>query len=841
MCKFMDCLPDFWESICTCIKTSKDLENMPLTALYGTLHNYEQTKILKKALLKDPRTTSPVALLCNDTRKPVNEPRITYLTDTEDDAIRKEELVESHADDADDKGDEPSVNDLADNMAMMATNFKRYAKKGSSNFSPRSKVIDRRTLDQPKSAPLDLSNEECFKCDKKGHFAAECKSKRISKCHPFHPSSRSSHDKYKAKYKREKAKNQSLQRKGKGLMVETQDWIDEPTYSSSDENMTHLCLMTNIQEIEDSVKGSSSTVVTDLPSTSKDAKDLVKPKKVNNFSSLSESEKVQPYDSLSVDLYNARSAKKKADLEIKSLTSQLHKCYDDLDLCAPDDSICISSHILSSSSPSHLSDSVGSLSPRSNDNGKSLKFGIFVKANNPNSESENVPVDCVFNFLSLKESPEACPSKSKIFEHLKHPLNHRFSAAEKGKSVDKPIKNKKPKSKLKIKHKPSATSSQSVVAPQTGTSGLGHRQIWYLDSGCSRHMTGNKSLLINYVSEPGSSVTFGDNARGTTKEYGVLSNGSVTFNRVAYVDGLKHNLLSISQLCDLNFIVKFEENQCTILDSSGKKVLTGIRKDNVYVINMDSSSSSDANICSYSEATADQNWLWHKRLSHLNFKAINNVSSKDLVIGLPNMSYVKVKLCAACEKGKQTKASFKSKMCSFIFAPLHMLHMDLCGPVSVQSLGGKCYTLVIVDEDQLGKFDPKSDEGIFVGYSLFSKAYRVYNMRRQCIDESINVRFDESKSMPASSSFQSDDLELNKWLESHSSENSTPVGGPPHSNGDVPPVEEDENEDLLFNMNIPSVSPEQEQPIRHLFPMWNPQLVSMFLLLLLGTSVTQPQ
>ncbi|XP_024961880.1 uncharacterized protein LOC112502243 [Cynara cardunculus var. scolymus] len=163
------------------------------------------------------------------------------------------------------------------------------------------------------------------------------------------------------------------------------------------------------------------------------------------------------------------------------------------------------------------------------------------------------------------ESPDACSSKSKTSEHLNHPLNRCFSAAEKGKSVDKPIKNKKPKSKLKMKHKPSATSSKSVVASQFGTSvpsttefvprpvslkktskGLGHRHIWHLDSGCSRHMTRNKSLLINYMSEPDPSVTFGDNARGITKGYGVLSNGSVTFNRVAYVDGLKHNLLSIS-------------------------------------------------------------------------------------------------------------------------------------------------------------------------------------------------------------------------------------------------------------------------------------------------------
>ncbi|KAJ9561416.1 hypothetical protein OSB04_006576 [Centaurea solstitialis] len=104
------------------------------------------------------------------------------------------------------------------------------------------------------------------------------------------------------------------------------------------------------------------------------------------------------------------------------------------------------------------------------------------------------------------------------------------------------------------------------------------------------------------------------------------------------------------------------------------------------------------NFCFVSRASTDTNWLWHKRLSHLNFKTLNQLCIDNLVIGLPDFRYTKVSLCSACEKGKQTRASFKSKQISSISSPLQLLHMDLFGPVNVQSIAGKKYTLVIVDE-----------------------------------------------------------------------------------------------------------------------------------------------
>ncbi|KAJ9546218.1 hypothetical protein OSB04_025925 [Centaurea solstitialis] len=107
---------------------------------------------------------------------------------------------------------------------------------------------------------------------------------------------------------------------------------------------------------------------------------------------------------------------------------------------------------------------------------------------------------------------------------------------------------------------------------------------------------------------------------------------------------------------------------------------------------------STENVCFMSRASSEINWLWHKRLFHLNFKTINQLSISNLVKGLPENSFAKESICAACEKGKQTRTSFKSKQVSSINSPLHLLHMDLFGPVKIQSMGGKRFTLVIVDE-----------------------------------------------------------------------------------------------------------------------------------------------
>ncbi|GJV40291.1 retrovirus-related pol polyprotein from transposon TNT 1-94 [Tanacetum coccineum] len=108
--------------------------------------------------------------------------------------------------------------------------------------------------------------------------------------------------------------------------------------------------------------------------------------------------------------------------------------------------------------------------------------------------------------------------------------------------------------------------------------------------------------------------------------------------------------------------------------------------------------SSPTPICFMAKAKPTQAWLWHRRLSYLNFDTINLLSKKDIVNGLPKLKYVKDQLCSSCELGKAKKSSFKTKTAPSSKGWLHLLHMDLCGPMRVESINGKKYILVIVDD-----------------------------------------------------------------------------------------------------------------------------------------------
>ncbi|GJW19382.1 retrovirus-related pol polyprotein from transposon TNT 1-94 [Tanacetum coccineum] len=103
-------------------------------------------------------------------------------------------------------------------------------------------------------------------------------------------------------------------------------------------------------------------------------------------------------------------------------------------------------------------------------------------------------------------------------------------------------------------------------------------------------------------------------------------------------------------------------------------------------------------VCLMSRATSIKSWLWHRRLSHLNFGIINQLTSHDLVNGLSKFKYNKNHLCSACEHGKSKKASLPPKLVPSIESKLELLHMDLCGPMRVASINGNKYILVIVDD-----------------------------------------------------------------------------------------------------------------------------------------------
>ncbi|GJV02575.1 putative ribonuclease H-like domain-containing protein [Tanacetum coccineum] len=200
-----------------------------------------------------------------------------------------------------------------------------------------------------------------------------------------------------------------------------------------------------------------------------------------------------------------------------------------------------------------------------------------------------------------------------------------------------------------------------------------------IDSECSRHMTGNISYLTDYEEIDEGFVTFKDNSKGgkiTGK--GKIRTSKLDFEDAYFVEELKFNLFSVSQMCD--------------------KKNNFLRKDNMYSVDLKNVVPQGGLTYLFAKATPDESNLWHRRLGHVNFKTMNKLVRGNLVRGLPSKLFEINQTCVACQKGKQHVASYKTKTVSSISQPLQKLHMDLFGPTFVKSLMKKMYCLVVTDD-----------------------------------------------------------------------------------------------------------------------------------------------
>ncbi|GKA85256.1 putative ribonuclease H-like domain-containing protein [Tanacetum coccineum] len=336
-----------------------------------------------------------------------------------------------------------------------------------------------------------------------------------------------------------------------------------------------------------------------------------------------------------------------------------------------------------------------------------------------------------------------------------------------------------------------------------------------------------KTKVLDHVSKHNSaSITLKKfdyiDAQGRSKEhvlssdYEDIDGGYVAFER--NLKGEKITGKGTIKTGNLDFKKLIDESQV---------LLRVPKKNNMYSVDLKNIVPKRGLTCLFAKATSDESKLWHKRLGHLNFKTMNKLVKGNLVRGLPFKLFENDQTCVACQKGKQHRASCKSKTENSISLPLHLLHMDLFSPTFVKSLMKKMYCLVVkVDHkvkvircdngtefknkemnqfcemkgilrqysiartpqkngvaerrnktlieaartmladsktltlsfmrpfgcpvtilnsiDHLGKFDGKADEGFFVGYSLNSKAFRVFNSRTRIVEENLHIRFSES-------------------------------------------------------------------------------------------------
>nr|GFA48483.1 integrase, catalytic region, zinc finger, CCHC-type, peptidase aspartic, catalytic [Tanacetum cinerariifolium] len=215
--------------------------------------------------------------------------------------------------------------------------------------------------------------------------------------------------------------------------------------------------------------------------------------------------------------------------------------------------------------------------------------------------------------------------------------------------------------------------------------------------GCSKHMTGNRALLMNFVEKFIGTVRFGNNDFAVIAGYGEVVIGSMTIKKVYYVEGLGHNLFSVGQFCDKGLEVAFQKSTCFVRKENGVDLLTGDRSSNLYTISLNEVAS-NSSTCLLAKTSSSQSWLWHQHLSHLNFATINNLVKNNLVQGLLKMKFEKDHLCSVCEQEKIHWKHHKYKTDFASNKPFYLLYMDLCGPMRVQSINGKRYVLVVVDD-----------------------------------------------------------------------------------------------------------------------------------------------
>ncbi|GKD84037.1 retrovirus-related pol polyprotein from transposon TNT 1-94, partial [Tanacetum coccineum] len=220
--------------------------------------------------------------------------------------------------------------------------------------------------------------------------------------------------------------------------------------------------------------------------------------------------------------------------------------------------------------------------------------------------------------------------------------------------------------------------------------------LWYLDSDCSKHMTGDRSQLINFVNNFLGTIKFRNDHVAKILGYGDYQIRNVMISRGYYIEGLEHNLFSVRQFCDSNLEVAFRQHTCFIRNLEGVDLLTGSRGNNLYNLSLGYMMASSP-ICILSKASKTKSWQWHRHLSHLNFGAINYLARHGLVRGLPKLKFKKDHLFSACALGKSKKKPHKPKSEDTNQEKLYLLHMDLYGPMRVASVNGKMYILVIVD------------------------------------------------------------------------------------------------------------------------------------------------
>ncbi|GAU47720.1 hypothetical protein TSUD_285070 [Trifolium subterraneum] len=221
---------------------------------------------------------------------------------------------------------------------------------------------------------------------------------------------------------------------------------------------------------------------------------------------------------------------------------------------------------------------------------------------------------------------------------------------------------------------------------------------WYLDSGCSTHMSGRKEWFTSLRSTQNSQVRFANNSTMAAKgmsdvsikrkdgKYSMISN-------VLYIPGIKCNFLSIGQLLEKDYKIVMEHKLLNVFDTNGNLLLKApMSKNRTFQIELNVMDHK----CLMTAYSRDE-WLWHYRMGHLNFKDLTLMQMKNYVTGLPAMN-APDEIFEECVHSKQPRGSFRKYVMSKTKSTLEIVYSDVCGPMQVDSIGGNKYFVSFVDD-----------------------------------------------------------------------------------------------------------------------------------------------
>ncbi|KAK8938543.1 hypothetical protein KSP39_PZI011604 [Platanthera zijinensis] len=227
--------------------------------------------------------------------------------------------------------------------------------------------------------------------------------------------------------------------------------------------------------------------------------------------------------------------------------------------------------------------------------------------------------------------------------------------------------------------------------------GGGRNGTWYLDTGASNHMCGEKELFTSL--EPnGGEVSFGDASKISVEGRGVVAvvlNGKeVLINDVFYVPGLRSNILSLGQLVEKGYRVLLRDGTLAMKDGQGKEVVrVKMTTNRLFTLSMDVKETA----CLARTEEEEEAWLWHHRMGHLGFTGLKLLSGSKMVEGLPMITPPQ-RVCEACTKGKQRRETFEGGKSRRATRPLELVHSDIAGPFETTSIGGSRYYITFTDD-----------------------------------------------------------------------------------------------------------------------------------------------